>query len=474
MADAKTNSDGVASAIAASELQSAQHYELLDLIGKGATASVYSALCKPLNEKVAIKCIDLEKYGANIDELRKEIQVMSQCNHPNVVTYYTSFVVKEELWLVMRLLHGGSALDIMKYAFPKGLEENLIITILKEVLKALEYFHKNGQIHRDVKAGNILIDTDGLVQLADFGVSSWLVENGERKNIRQTFVGTPCWMAPEVMEQVHGYDYKADIWSFGITAIELASGHAPFAKYPPMKVLMLTLQNPPPTLDLSGQHSKYSKAFKKMIDACLQKDPTKRPTATELLKFPIFSKAKGLDYIRTELIAKIPELHARVNIKQPVEKDKTSQKVNSAEEWDFEPTTEEESKKGAYVGTSAKGEGTPAAKQANEARPEAVAEVDRSKEGAVINLKLRLRDREHQLKDVRFTFTVGEDTAEGIAEELVEAGLVDDVALDPIKENMQVLLEPSSIKKEVRFPLGEASDNADPDTLEGFAQLCIQ
>lgn len=199
---------------------------------------------------------------------------MALSKHPNVLRVYGSFVHGSKLYIVTPFLAGGSCLDIMKTRFPDGLDELSIATILKQTLEALLYLHKNGHIHRDVKAGNLLVDEDGTVLLGDFGVSSSLMETGER-GMRKTFVGTPCWMAPEVMEQAE-YDYKADIWSFGITAIELATGHAPFAKYPPLKVLMMTLSNDPPTLDREGTIHKYSKYFKEMIDMCLSKDPAKR------------------------------------------------------------------------------------------------------------------------------------------------------------------------------------------------------
>ncbi|XP_052476730.1 serine/threonine-protein kinase BLUS1 isoform X2 [Gossypium raimondii] len=298
----------------------AKDYKLYEEVGEGVSATVYRALCIPLNEIVAIKVLDLEKCNNDLDGIRREVQTMSLIDHPNLLRAHCSFATGHNLWVVMPYMAGGSCLHIMKSAFPEGFEEPVIATLLREVLKALVYLHSHGHIHRDVKAGNILVDSNGAVKLADFGVSACMFDTGDRQRSRNTFVGTPCWMAPEVMQQLHGYDFKADIWSFGITALELAHGHAPFSKYPPMKVLLMTLQNAPPGLDYE-RDKRFSKSFKELVAACLVKDPKKRPTSEKLLKHHFFKHARSYDYLVRTILYGLAPLGERFRVLKTKEAD---------------------------------------------------------------------------------------------------------------------------------------------------------
>ncbi|EFJ42273.1 hypothetical protein VOLCADRAFT_67210, partial [Volvox carteri f. nagariensis] len=279
------------------------------------TSTVHRARCLPLGAVVAIKRCNLDLSDADLQVVIEEVAIMRRYQHPAVLPLLCSFVADSELWLVMPYMEGGSVAHVMRYAHNDGLEEPVIATIAKEVLRALDYLHKQGAIHRDVKAGNILLGGDGTVRLGDFGVSATMERSGSWGHDlmrRRTLVGTPCWMAPEVMEE-SAYNDRADIWSFGITLLEMAHGSAPFAKLPPLKVLMLTLQNPPPQLeDRVGQRT-FSRSMREVVAMCLQKDPMRRPSAKQLLEHRLFrTQARDKAYIVKHLLAGARVLGARV------------------------------------------------------------------------------------------------------------------------------------------------------------------
>ena len=276
------------------ELQSPDNYwELLESIGEGTYGEVFKARNLQTGNYAAVKV--MESINEVIEEIEEEYMILKDLsNHPNLPKFFGIFLKKsieeDQLWLVLELCSNGSVTDLVKSLIKCGqkLDENVIAHILRQTVLALEHLHKNYVMHRDVKGHNILITENGAVKLVDFGVSAHLKSSVGRRN---TSVGTPFWMAPEVIacEQQMEYDYdvRCDIWSLGITAIELADGEPPLSELHPMRALFKIPRNPSPTV---RNPKDWSPEYNDFIRKCLVKDFERRPTVDELLKHPFLTR----------------------------------------------------------------------------------------------------------------------------------------------------------------------------------------
>jgi len=251
---------------------------------------------------------------------------MSVASSEYVVELYCSFVLDKTLWIIMALQE-GSLRDVLKYKFPQGFQdESVIATIVYQTLQGVNFLHEKHMIHRDIKAGNILFNKEGQIKLADFGVSAILASDDKRCS---TLVGTYHWMAPEVIDPsiARGYDFLADIWSLGITCIELAYGNVPYSQHRPGSVFVLILKNEPPSLQDPRVESvlkrTFSPAFSEFVSRCLEKDPSKRLAALKLLGHRFFRNILPAEKMR-DILSGLPSLQERfqqheAKIKQTME-----------------------------------------------------------------------------------------------------------------------------------------------------------
>eukprot|EP00629_Pelagomonadales_sp_RCC1024_P017709 CAMPEP_0119286982 /NCGR_PEP_ID=MMETSP1329-20130426/34793_1 /TAXON_ID=114041 /ORGANISM="Genus nov. species nov., Strain RCC1024" /LENGTH=321 /DNA_ID=CAMNT_0007287729 /DNA_START=209 /DNA_END=1171 /DNA_ORIENTATION=+ len=281
-----------------------QRYRLQERIGAGSFGTVYRATVRGSADQVAVKVVDLDATADELHEVRQELEALrSAVSCDGLVTYLGCHIVETRLWIVTEYLAGGSLGDLME-ANGGPIPIDAVPGVLKELLSALAYLHGDRRVHRDVKGKNILVARDGAVKLADFGVATRLTDTTTK---RASLIGTPYWMAPEVIRQSR-YATAADVWSVGITAIELATRRPPHSELHPMKVLFVVPRAPPP--ELEGDFSGAAKAF---VRRCVAKDPGARPSCAELLLDPFVA---GADFQRVSRPA-LAELVDRLVAKPP-------------------------------------------------------------------------------------------------------------------------------------------------------------
>ncbi|XP_063374201.1 serine/threonine-protein kinase mig-15 isoform X8 [Cydia amplana] len=296
-------------------------FELIEVVGNGTYGQVYKGRHTKTGQLAAIKVMDVTEDEE--EEIKLEINVLKKySNHRNIATYYGAFIKKsppgkdDQLWLVMEYCGAGSVTDLVKSTKGQSLKEEWISYICREILRGLSYLHSNKVIHRDIKGQNVLLTDNAEVKLVDFGVSAQLDRTIGRRN---TFIGTPYWMAPEVIACDENpdatYDNRSDLWSLGITALEMAESQPPLCDLHPMRALFLIPRNPPPRLKLK----KWAKKFHSFIETVLVKDYHQRPYTEQLLKHP---------FIRDQPT----ERQVRIQLKDHIDRCKKRKQDNSVRE----------------------------------------------------------------------------------------------------------------------------------------------
>ncbi|KAI8803192.1 putative serine/threonine-protein kinase [Cladochytrium replicatum] len=295
-------------------------FTLVGKLGEGSYGSVHKAIHKRTSAVVAIKLIPVEN---DLDDSIKEISMMTGFNSDYIVNFYGSYVWDDYLWIVMEYCAAGAVSDVM-HLCNTTMSEDQISVICSYVLKGLAVLHERRKIHRDIKAGNILVNTKGEAKLADFGVAGQLTDAASK---RVTVIGTPFWMAPEVIQEV-GYGVNADIWSLGITCIEMADGRPPYHNIHPMRAIFMIPTKPPPKLE---NESRFSAMFIKFIARCLTKNPSQRPSALELLNDPFITSSPGLASL-SELVQRTLDLIAAGGLNMGLDDDDESESERDPEE----------------------------------------------------------------------------------------------------------------------------------------------
>jgi len=261
-------------------------------IGEGAAGEVYLATENSTGRKVAIKKMALN--AQNMKLLVNEIDIMKSSKHQNIVEYIDSYIVNDKLWVVMEFMDGGCLTEVLEQFESVQMTEEHIALVCLETLKGLAYIHSLHRIHRDIKSDNILLNMKGETKIADFGYAAQLTQQRDK---RTTIVGTPYWMAPELIRG-QKYDQKVDIWSLGIMIMEMAEGEPPYMEYPPLRALFLITTKGIPGLK---QPELWSEDFKDFIRLCLQKDAPDRGDAAVLLQHPYLKKAAPPDTLANVL-----------------------------------------------------------------------------------------------------------------------------------------------------------------------------